>query len=88
MALAEGVDTPEPDVLSFHREVLSSIERYGRTHKLEIMFRYKLRKFDLLSDINVGMRMLAKRKLDLRPSRVKAIEEISQLFKCYWREAR
>jgi len=27
MALAEGVDTPEPDVLSFHREVPHAIER-------------------------------------------------------------
>ena len=80
-AIAEGADNPEPDVLSFHREVLNSIERYGRTHKLEIMFRYKLKKLDLLSDINVGMRMLAKRKLDLAPSKVECIDDVRKLFK-------
>jgi len=44
--------------------VLGSIERYGRTHKLEIMLRYKLKTRDLISDWTVGMKMLAKRKLD------------------------
>jgi heterodisulfide reductase subunit C len=80
MALAEGVDTPEPDVLSFHREVLNSIERYGRTHKIEIMLRYKLKTRDLISDWTVGMKMLAKRKLDLTPSRVERIGEVKKLF--------
>jgi heterodisulfide reductase subunit C len=79
-ALAEGVDIAEPDILSLHREVLNSIERYGRTHKLEIMMRYKLKRFDLLSDLQVGVRMLAKRKLDLTPSRVEQIGEVKKIF--------
>jgi hypothetical protein len=32
--------------------------------------------------------MLAKRKLELFPSRVQAVREINDLFKCYWREAK
>jgi heterodisulfide reductase subunit C len=79
-ALAEHADVLEPDILNFHREVLGSIERYGRTHKLEIMLRYKLKKFDLLSDLNVGVRMLAKRKLDLTPSRVERVGDVKKLF--------
>jgi len=42
-ALASMPTFLEPDILNFHREVLGSIERYGRTHKLEIMLRYKLK---------------------------------------------
>lgn len=80
MAIEEGVPVAEPDILSFHNEVLKSIDRYGRTHKLEIMLRYKARKFDLLSDINLGLRMLAKRKLDLRPSKINNLEAVRQLF--------
>lgn len=79
-AIAEGADNPEPDILSFHREVLGSVERHGRTHKLEIMMRYKLKRFDLLSDLDVGLRMLAKRKLDLAPSRVEGIDQVRKLF--------
>ncbi len=67
-------------LLNFHREVLNSIERYGRTHKIEIMMRYKLRKLDLLSDWQVGLKMLAKRKLDLTPSRVERVGDVKKLF--------
>ncbi len=80
MAIEEGVPVGEPDILKFHDEVLKSIDRYGRTHKLEIMLRYKARKLDFFSDINVGLRMLAKRKLDLKPSKVKDIEKVHHLF--------
>ncbi len=79
-ALAEGAHVPEPDILDFHREVLGSIERHGRTHKLQIMLRYKLRTGDLFGDLQVGLKMLAKRKLDLTPSRVSRIDEVKKLF--------
>jgi heterodisulfide reductase subunit C len=80
-ALAEHVDVQEPDILNFHREVLNSIERYGRTHKIEIMMRYKLKTRDLISDWAVGLKMLAKRKLDLTPSRVERIGDVKKIFK-------
>lgn len=80
MAIAEGVAIGEPGILDFHRKVIDSIQRYGRTHKLEIMMRYKFKKQDWLSDVNVAMRMLSKRKLDLRPSRVKHLEQIQTIF--------
>ena len=81
IAIQRGVAIAEPDVLSFHNEVLSSVERYGRTHKLEIMLRYKVKKRDFFSDINVGLKMLAKRKLDLTPSRIKNLNELKAVFK-------
>lgn len=80
-ALAENIEAVEPDILAFHREVLNSIARYGRTHKLEIMLRYKLKRRDLFSDLDVGLRMLAKHKLDLTPSRIEDIEAIQKVFR-------
>jgi heterodisulfide reductase subunit C len=80
MAVAQGVAIAEPEILNFHQEVVNSIRRYGRTHKLEIMLRYKIRQRDLFSDIDLGLKMLAKRKLDLRPSRVNEMESINFLF--------
>lgn len=71
----------EPDILKFHREVLNTIHRYGRTHKLEIMLRYKLHKRDWFSDMGVGMKMFTKRKLELLPSRVKHMKDIKDFFK-------
>ena len=70
IAIAQGIAIAEDGILNFHQEVLNSIHRHGRTHKLEIMMRYKLRRRDFLSDMDLGLKMLAKRKLDLLPSRL------------------
>ncbi len=85
LALEEGIRPAEPNIVDFHREVLGSIERYGRTHKLEIMLRYKVKVRQWFADLDVGLKMFAKRKLDLLPSRVKAIKEISRLFLPKWK---
>ncbi len=80
-ALEEGIKIPEPDIFNFHNEVLKTVKRYGRTHKLEIMMRYKLKTFDLLTDMGMGLKMLQKRKLDLMPSKVKDKKAIEKIFK-------
>jgi heterodisulfide reductase subunit C len=80
MALEEGVSIAEPDILAFHKEVVNSIHKYGRTHKLEIMLRYKLRQLDMFSDFDVGLKMLAKRKLDLRPSKIADRKVMNRIF--------
>ena len=79
-AIKEGALVAEPDILNFHRDVLHTIQRHGRTHKLEVMLRYKARKWDWFFDILVGTKMFAKRKLHLKPSKVKAIAEIQKTF--------
>ena len=85
LALEERAAIAIPDILAFHLEVLRSIERYGRAHKLGIMLRHKLLTGQWFKDVDVGLKMLAKRKLDLMPSRIKAIKEINRLFLPYWR---
>lgn len=80
MAMEENVKIAEPNILQFHQEVLNSIERYGRTHKFEIMLRYKLRQRDWFTDSTVGLKMFAKRKLELLPSRSKDMKTIKGLF--------
>jgi len=84
LALEEGAMVAETNILDFHREVLHSIKRYGRAHKLGIMLRYKARVRQWFADLDVGLRMLARRKMDLRASRVKAIEDINRLFIPHW----
>jgi heterodisulfide reductase subunit C len=81
MALERGVSIAEPDVLAFHRSVLDSIRRHGRTHKLEVMLRYKLHKKNFLTDAGVGLKMLVKGKLHFLPSRIGAVDRIRQMFR-------
>ncbi len=42
--------------------------------------RYKLRQRDFFSDMELGLKMLAKRKLDLKPSKVEDPDQIRKLF--------
>lgn len=84
-ALENGIAPSDPVILEFHREVLGSIERYGRTHKLEIMLRWKARQGGWFQDMDVGLKMLAKRKLDLRPSRIRDPGELKKIFDRTWR---
>lgn len=80
MAVARGIVIAEPDVLDFHREILRSITKYGRTHKLEIMLRFKLKTRRYFSDFQTGLRMFAKRKLDLTPSRIQDTATLKRLM--------
>ncbi len=80
IALEEKAAIGQPDIFKFHQEVVNSIRRHGRTHKLEIMLRYKMIKKDWFSDMNLGLRMLSNRKLDLMPSRVKKMSSIRAIF--------
>jgi heterodisulfide reductase subunit C len=85
MALEERSGVPTQDILDFHLQVLHSIEAYGRAHKLRIMLRHKLATREWFKDLDVGLKMFSKRKLDLFPSRVKAVKEIHRLFAPYWK---
>jgi len=80
MAVEEGVKIAQPEIVKFHEEVLGSIERYGRTHKLEIMMRYKVRMRQWFQDMDLGLKMLRRRKLDLTPSKINRPEKVSRLF--------
>ena len=80
LAVAENADIYDPGIHHFHKEVIRSVERYGRTHKLEIMLRYKMFRQDWFSDLNTGIKMFAKRKLELMPSKVKNPDVIKSLF--------
>lgn len=84
LALKEGAEPAEPAILAFHRQVLRSIQRHGRTHKLEIMLRFKAGQGKWLEDMDLGLKMLAKRKLDLRPSKIKSPHDLDRLFSKSW----
>jgi heterodisulfide reductase subunit C len=79
--LHEGYTPAEPNIVNFHQQVLDSIKRHGRTHKLGIMMRYKLASGELLSDLDLGLKMLSKGKLELKPQTIAELDQIRQMFK-------
>ncbi len=69
-----------PNMVTFHQAVLSTIYRYGRTHKLEIMLKYNLRQRNWFRDWSLGWRMLLKDKIELLPSKIGVRSEVRRIF--------
>jgi heterodisulfide reductase subunit C len=79
-AIQEKVKIASDDIYTFHKEFLNSIKKHGRAYKIGIMLSYKLKKLGLFKDGKAGLRMLAKRKLNILPSKVKNIRDLKKLF--------
>ena len=80
MAVAEGRPVAEPAVLAFHRAFVGSARRYGRVHEATMLAAYKLGTRDFLTDLGVGLKLFAKGKIPLLPSRVRGREELERIF--------
>jgi len=79
-SLASQQPASQPEIIRLHQAILRSIYRYGRAHKLEIMLRYKVRHKAWFEDLDLGLRMLSKRKLHLLPSKVMNVGQVQSLF--------
>lgn len=79
-ALEDGVKIAEPEILGFHKVFLDTVKKYGRSHKLEMMMRYKINQRDFFSDVGMGLTMLKKGKLDIVPSKIKDRSALDKIF--------
>jgi heterodisulfide reductase subunit B/heterodisulfide reductase subunit C len=83
LSIFEGIDPPEADIHRFHRYIYASIQRYGRLNKLEAMVKFKMGTGKLLSDVDAGIKILLRGKLELLPQRVRRREELNRIFDYY-----
>jgi len=81
MALEAGYAPPEAKVYALHRSFLDSIKFFGRVHEATMLAEYKLRSRDLLSDLGLGALLFLKGKIPLLPERVKALDQVRELYK-------
>ena len=79
-AIDEKIKIAADDIYTFHKEFLNSVKRHGRAYKIGIMLFYKLKKLDFFGDGKLALKMLAKHKLNLIPSKVKNIRDFKKLF--------
>ena len=81
MALAEGTAGGGRKARAFHAAFLASVEKLGRAYEAGVISLYKLKTASFGEDLGLGLKLLARRKLKLLPSRVRRIEEIRRIFK-------
>jgi heterodisulfide reductase subunit C len=81
MAIDRQVALPDSHGKHFNRSFLGSVRRHGRVYEMGMMAAYKLRTFDLFSDVTKVPQMLAKGKLALRPKRNASAKEVREAFR-------
>ena len=81
MAIDRKTALPDAHGKQFNRSFLGSVRRHGRVFEMGMMAAYKLRTFDLLSDVGKVPAMLAKGKLSLLPKRSGSAKEIREVFR-------
>ncbi|CAB5086916.1 hypothetical protein D3OALGB2SA_1046 [Olavius algarvensis associated proteobacterium Delta 3] len=83
LAIHDGITAPEQDILRFHKYIYGSIQRHGRLNKLEAMVQFKLGTGHLFSDLESGVKMLTRGKLELVPQRITGRDELDHIFAYY-----
>ena len=80
----QGIKTSQYSVPIFHSVFLSSIKRHGRVHETEMALTYSIEDAGWLGFLKLtglGFAMFMKGKAKLKPSRVRALSHIRNLFK-------
>ncbi len=81
MSLAQGLTSPVPNVLLFHRLYMEIIRRLGRANEAILLALYKVRSRDLTSDLLAGIKLVLRGKIPLIPRRVKGISRVLRIFR-------
>jgi Fe-S oxidoreductase len=83
LAIHDGVAAPEADIFRFHKYIYGSIQRHGRLNKLEAMIQFKVGSGKLFSDLQSGLKMVTRGKLELTPQRVAGKNDVDRIFSHY-----
>jgi heterodisulfide reductase subunit C len=80
MAIESGIEAGEPNVLMFHRAFLDTVRKYGKMHELELMMRCKWKMRNWLADLDIGLKLLTRGRMELLPHRCRNMRKIKDLF--------
>ena len=81
MAIDRRTALPDAHGKQFHRSFLGSVRRHGRVYEVGMMAAYKMRTFDLFSDVDKVPQLLAQGKLSLLPNRSGDIRQVRGIFR-------
>lgn len=81
MAIDRRTALPDERGKQFHRSFLGSVRRHGRVYEMGMMGAYKMRTFDLFSDVDKLPQLVAQGKLSLLPNRSGGIRQVREIFR-------
>lgn len=80
MAIERGIKPAESDILTFHKSFLQLVKFGGRLYEVGLVGMVNLRTARPFANVNVGLPMLAKGKVNLLPGRSKGAAAVNRIF--------
>lgn len=81
IALLDDPDRAPRAIRAFHQSFLDQIKLNGRMYEFGLVMQYKMRTGNLLQDVSTTPGLITRGKLHLKPSRIKALDEVRRIFK-------
>jgi heterodisulfide reductase subunit C len=79
-AVATGREAAQPQVTTFHRVFLKSVEMTGRVYDIGLIAAYNTLTGDLFGSADLGLPMMLRGKIKPLPQRVRARRDIAAIF--------
>jgi heterodisulfide reductase subunit C len=79
-AINEGVEPADPKVAKFHEAFLQTVRKYGRSHEMDMIRRYKLKTGTLFEHMAMGMGMFRKGKIKILGKKIDELEAFRELM--------
>ncbi len=80
MSMAAGFASPAPQITLFHRLYMGVVRILGRSHEAILLGLFKLRSFDLVSDLRPGLALFLKGKIPVLPRRFRGAASVRRIF--------
>lgn len=84
IALRNGVEIAEKDMLSLHHRFLDRVKEQGRLNEFPELVKHRLKSLQLFADAGLGIKMFTKGKFTLKSNAMKNASEVKQIFQRYW----
>ncbi len=79
-AVAEGVEPADAKVARFHEAFLETLRKYGRSHELDMIRRYKFKTGTFFENMGLGMSMFRKGKIKIIGKKIDGLEAFRKLM--------
>ena len=79
-AVAEGVTPADPKVARFHQAFLETLRKYGRSHEVDMIRRYKFKTGTFFENMGLGMHMFRKGKIKIIGKKIDGLDAFRKLM--------
>jgi heterodisulfide reductase subunit C len=79
-AIREGVEPADPKVAAFHKAFLATVRKYGRSHEVDMIRRYKFKTGTFFENMGMGMEMFKKGKIKIIGRKIEDLQAFREMM--------